>query len=1031
MKRFFSTLLLALLALLTLWAPLVQAQVPLKFGVLAYRTKTQITAHWQPLAAHLQTALGRPVELTVYSFPELEAAMAKNEVDVLLTNPGHFILLRHRNSLSAPLATQITQEGGHEMSSFGGVMFTRSEAANINTLADLAGRRIAISSQDSLGGYQMQAFELLQAGIRLPGKDQWVTTGMPQDRVVDAVLAGQADVGFVRSGVLEAMALERQFDLGRIKILNRQNLSTFPYVLSTRLYPEWPVSVMPQVDEHTARRLTVALISLDENSAVMKAAGIHGFTVPADYGGVEDVLRRLRVPPYNAAPELTWEDLWAKFHDWIVALGVLALLLLGVGVRLLVQNRRIWRNKQHLLAVQADLQSTLNAVPDLMFEVGLDGRYYSVRTPHADLLVAPVDVLIGKRVTDVMPAQAAATCLAALQEANDTGYANGQHIELRIDGLRKWFELSVARKESVDADQPRFIVLSRDITERKQADEKLQLAASVFTYAREGIMITDTQGIIVDVNDTFTAITGFSRDEVLGQNPRMLKSGRQGADFYAAMWVELNEIGHWTGEAWNRRKNGEVYAEMQTISAVRDSAGKTKHYVSMFTDITPMKVHQQQLEHMAHYDALTGLPNRVLLADRLQQAMLQCHRRSRSLAVVYLDLDGFKLVNDCHGHDVGDALLITIAQRMKAALRDGDTLARIGGDEFVAVLVDLESTKDWEPVLGRLLHASAEPITVEEVVLQVSSSIGVTIFPRDRVDADQLMRHADQAMYQAKLGGKNRYHLFDVENDTAIKTQQESLMHIARALEQREFVLYYQPKVNMRTRAIIGAEALIRWQHPERGLVPPGDFLPTIEGHPISIALGEWVIDTALCQISHWQSCGLMVPVSVNVSACQLQENGFSERLASLLAAHPDVAPSSLELEVLETSALEDVLQVSQVMHACQAMGVRFALDDFGTGYSSLTYLKNLSAEVIKIDQSFVRDMLDDPDDLSIIQGVIGLAKSFNREVIAEGVETDAHGAMLLQLGCELAQGYGIARPMPAGDFPKWAAHWQGTDGEK
>jgi diguanylate cyclase (GGDEF)-like protein/PAS domain S-box-containing protein len=565
-----------------------------------------------------------------------------------------------------------------------------------------------------------------------------------------------------------------------------------------------------------------------------------------------------------------------------------------------------------------------------------------------------------------------------------------------------------------------------DITSRKLAEEKLKLAASVFTHARESIIITDITGIIIDVNDTFTTITGYSREEVIGKNPRIIKSGRQSPKFYADMWQVLLEEGYWYGELWNRRKSGEVYAEMKTISAVRDEQGITTHYVSLANDITQIKEHQDQLERIAHYDILTSLPNRSLLSDRLYQAMLQCNRHAQSLAVVFLDLDGFKTVNDAYGHDMGDELLIALSGRMKEALREGDSLARIGGDEFVAVLTDLSTVKDCELVLERLLLAASEPIIVEDLVLNVSASIGVTLYPQDNVDADQLMRHADQAMYVAKESGKNQYHLFDTAQDDAVKVQRESLEAIRSALDNHQFVLYYQPKVNMKTGKVTGVEALIRWQHPKRGLLNPIEFLPVIEHNPMMIELGEWVIDSALAQISQWQAKehNLPVNISVNIAAIQLQQPDFTQRLTILLAAHPDVESRYLELEVLETSALEDVHHISTTMNACMALGVNFALDDFGTGYSSLTYLRRLPANIIKIDQTFVRDMLIDIDDLAIVEGVIALAKSFKREVIAEGVETIEHGTALLQLGCDLAQGYGIARPMPASDIPVWINNW-------
>jgi EAL domain-containing protein (putative c-di-GMP-specific phosphodiesterase class I) len=364
---------------------------------------------------------------------------------------------------------------------------------------------------------------------------------------------------------------------------------------------------------------------------------------------------------------------------------------------------------------------------------------------------------------------------------------------------------------------------------------------------------------------------------------------------------------------------------------------------------------------------------------------------------------------------------------MKHILREGDTLARLGGDEFVAVLLDLEDVSSSKPMLNRLLSAAAQPVVVGDHLLQVSASLGITFYPQhEEVDADQLLRQADQAMYQAKLAGKNRFHFFDTEQAKQVRGQHETLDRMRMAMIANEFLLYFQPKVNMRTGMVIGAEALIRWQHPERGLLPPGLFLPDIEDTALAVELGEWVIGSALRTVERWRDqFGLDLPVSVNLGARQLQQRDFALRLREILAFHPSVRPGDLELEVLETSALEDLERVSAVIRTCQEMGVKFALDDFGTGYSSLTYLKRLSVDQLKIDQSFVRDMLDDSDDLAILEGVIGLATAFRRKVIAEGVETINHGTLLLQLGCELAQGYGIARPMPADDLPGWIRSWR------
>jgi diguanylate cyclase (GGDEF)-like protein/PAS domain S-box-containing protein len=616
---------------------------------------------------------------------------------------------------------------------------------------------------------------------------------------------------------------------------------------------------------------------------------------------------------------------------------------------------------------------------------------------------------------------------------HDTAINKGSNyfIDARVpqnDGSNIWIE---ARTEAVFDDSGTVIMLrgtAQDITVRKQISLELEDVKEYYRLLLDvspsGIWHAQTNGDNIYVSPKFTEITGVSATDAkgIGWTERIHTEDKE--RIYSEWCQAAGKEVTYQSEFRFVRPDG-IIKWVVSVGSPEKRNNKVVSWIGTITDITPMKAYQEQLESIAHYDALTSLPNRVLLSDRLSHAMVRCQRRNQSLAVAFMDLDGFKVVNDLHGHHVGDKLLVALSQRMKAALRDGDTLARIGGDEFIAIMGDLKNIEDSQPVLERLLEAASEPITVGELVMRVSVSIGVTIYPQDGVDADQLMRHADQAMYVAKQRGKNRYHVFDIDLDNAVNNQREIISDIRSGLERHEFVLHYQPKVNMHTGEVVGAEALIRWQHPERGLVPPLEFLPATEGHAVSLELGEWVINGALSQIRQWQGIGVNLPVSVNISAYQLQQANFTARLTALLALHPDVPPRCLELEILETSELHDTTQVSETMNACHALGVRFALDDFGTGYSSLTYLKRLPAYLIKIDQTFVRDMLEDADDLAIIEGVVGLAKAFQREVIAEGVETIAHGVALLELGCQLAQGYGIARPMPADDIPKWVSTWK------
>lgn len=563
-----------------------------------------------------------------------------------------------------------------------------------------------------------------------------------------------------------------------------------------------------------------------------------------------------------------------------------------------------------------------------------------------------------------------------------------------------------------------------DVTASHEAREKLRLLAGVFEHAHEGIMVTDTTPVILDVNPAFSAITGYPREDVIGRDPEMLLPARRGVDALARAANAAGDV--WRGETWGRRRNGEVYPELRSVSAVRGPDGEISHYVTVFSDISQIKEHQKRLEKLAHYDALTHLPNRVLLAERLQRAIENAKHDGSLLAVCYMDLDGFKPVNDRYGHAAGDRLLVELGHRLRNALRDVDTVARLGGDEFAMLLGDLDNEDASDQVLRRLLDTVAQPFHIgggDKVTL--SASIGVTLYPHDHSDADTLVRHADQALYVAKQQGRNRFHVFDFEHDRRARAHQETLLGIEQALLAQEFEMYYQPRVNMRTGRVAGMEALIRWNHAERGLLAPGAFLPMIEDSPLAQRVGDWVLSEVLGQMQRWWASGLKLDVSINIAVSHLSRPGFARDLATLLAAHPGIPPRSIELEVLETAALDDIAHVSSLIRECQALGVRFSLDDFGAGYSSLTYLRRLPAETLKIDQSFVRDLLGDPGDLAIVDGVIGLTRAFGRDVVAEGVEGAEHGVVLMQLGAEMAQGYGIARPMPARDVPGWVTGWK------
>ncbi|MFC3532572.1 putative bifunctional diguanylate cyclase/phosphodiesterase [Vogesella facilis] len=566
-----------------------------------------------------------------------------------------------------------------------------------------------------------------------------------------------------------------------------------------------------------------------------------------------------------------------------------------------------------------------------------------------------------------------------------------------------------------------------DISELRGAEERLRLLAGVFKHSREGIAITDQRGVIVDANRALCEISGYARDELLAAKLQQFYSPRHEPQFYEQIRLALRDDGYWQGEVWTRRSNGSQYPVLLSISSVLDADGSLRNYIAIFTDISTLKEQEQRLDRMAHHDPLTQLPNRVLLAERMQQAFAQARVSGLYQAICFMDLDGFKRVNDRFGHEHGDQLLIQVAGRLRDALRGSDTVARLGGDEFTLVLTELPDVAACHRSLQRLLDIVAQPYDLSGIQVHISASIGVALYPQDEDDPDTLLRHADQAMYQAKEQGRNGYRIFDAEHDRRRRNRKESQDRLQLALAHNELQLYYQPKVNMRSGQVVGAEALLRWHHPQHGVLAPGAFLADIEDSELDIPLGEWVLHTALAQMQHWRARGLLQSVSVNISAFHLQQPDFASRMALILQDYPEVPRDMLEIEVLESTALSDLERVISLMRECQALGVRFALDDFGTGYSSLLYLKRLPADKLKIDQSFIRNMHEDTDDLAIVQGIIGLSGAFNRHLVAEGVETEEHGKLLLYLGCEVAQGYGIARPMPADSFFDWVRKWQGN----
>ncbi len=552
------------------------------------------------------------------------------------------------------------------------------------------------------------------------------------------------------------------------------------------------------------------------------------------------------------------------------------------------------------------------------------------------------------------------------------------------------------------------------VAEIDKSQRDLKQAAVVFEGTSEGIIITDSRHRIIAVNSAFTHITGYSLQEVRGKNPSILQSGRHDQAFYQAMWQSLNETGQWQGELWNRRKNGEIFPELLTVNVVTDKDGQTTHHVGIFSDISRIKETEYKLSHLAHHDPLTGLPNRLLFHDRLEQAILRAQREGSQAAILFLDLDRFKNINDSMGHAKGDMLLQQVAERLKEALRAEDTIARLGGDEFVLIVEALKSQEGVAAVAKHILALFNEPFCLEEQEVFINASIGISFYPGDGKDAQTLVRNADAAMYRAKAEGRNNYQLYTRDLTTSATERLTLENQLRRALERNEFELYYQPQFSLKNGgALDGMEALIRWQQSEQGLILPDRFIPVAEETGLIVPIGEWVLRTACAQHQAWISNGYNpVRMAVNLSARQFHTPGLTNLIADILS-ETGMPPSQLELELTESIVMRDTESTIRILHELSEMGIALSIDDFGTGYSSLSYMKRFPINRLKIDQSFVRDITSGRMDAGMIIPIIALGHSMKLQVLAEGVEIEEQLRYLQEQGCDEVQGYLYSRPLP------------------
>jgi diguanylate cyclase (GGDEF)-like protein/PAS domain S-box-containing protein len=674
------------------------------------------------------------------------------------------------------------------------------------------------------------------------------------------------------------------------------------------------------------------------------------------------------------------------------------------------------RQQQLLAASEKRFRILFESFTEMVFVLDTSGHFAMVHLPRQVAMdESDAATWIGRNMREVFPGSASAALTDILTLVLGDGEPRTAEVELDLPGEPRHYLATISPLQGETSQPEGFVLVLRDVTTERATAESLRVAATTFE-SQEGMMITDGRGTIMRVNRAFSDLTGYEAEEVVGRSPAVLKSGRQGDDFYRGMWETLTQSGYWQGEVWNRRKSGEVFPEWLTISAVKDDAGRTTHYVGAFSDITERKEAEERIRNLAFYDPLTSLPNRRLLLDRLHQALAAGQRAGNYGAILYLDLDHFKVLNDTRGHDAGDELLVLMAERLQAAVREQDTVARLGGDEFVVMLEDLDQVQTAAAgyagaVAEKIREALQKPFPLTGGDHTLTPSIGVSLFRGHETDVQTLLKQADMALYEAKEQGRNTVRFFSHEMQEAVSAQAAILEGLRRALDHEEFELYLQPQFGgdgVQT----GAEALLRWHPPGGALIPPDEFIPYAEDSGLIVPIGNWVLERACEVLATWRESRPDECLSVNVSARQFHQQDFVDTVAAALARH-GVDGSRLCLELTETAVLGDTEFAACSMERLNAMGVIISLDDFGTGYSSLSNLRRLPIGEVKIDRTFVQEVTRNEQDAAIVRAIISMCRNLGMRVVAEGVETEAQKDFLQQCRCDMLQGFLLGRPAP------------------
>lgn len=674
-------------------------------------------------------------------------------------------------------------------------------------------------------------------------------------------------------------------------------------------------------------------------------------------------------------------------------------------------------------------RSILENATEAIFTFTEEGLTETINPAASELFGYEEYELVGMSIGSLIPEFNSIGSLTEIRERIKQINSNG---ETFVFGLKKsgaLFPIEFTLGNPIYRNKPLWMAIIRDITERKKAEASFRLMAKIFEGSNDAIVITDTKGTVIDTNVAFTVITGYSKSEIIGKHPSIMKSDQHNSAFYFSLWRTLLKTGSWNGEIWARRKNGSIYPKWLSIYTVKGEYNETTHFVGIFTDITARKEAENRLKQLAHFDPLTGLPNRALFLERLKWSLEMAKRNKKQVALMFLDLDRFKLVNDTLGHQAGDSLLIEVARRLEGCVRGTDTVSRLAGDEFTVILTNINTPDDARIVAHKILNSFAPPVLLEGRDVFISTSIGITTFPVDSTTIDQLLKNADTAMYHAKELGRNNYQFFSGFMNQKVLDELEMETNLRNALKNGEFLLHYQPQIDLETDKIIGVEVLIRWNRPLVGFVSPARFIPHAEKTDLIITIGEWVLRTACTQCMEWQKEGIMpLRISVNLSGTQLKRHDLLLETVNKILSETQLPPDMLELELTEGVIMENAEVTINTLHKLKSMGIRLSIDDFGTGYSSLSYLKRFPIDTLKIDKSFINDITTNSDDYAIASTIIAMAHNLRLKVIAEGVETKEQLDMLRDKDCDEVQGYYFSHPLPEHELKQFLKSKIGSD---